>query len=45
MTAMLVLGGVVGLILGYYVGRWRAEVGIAAHSARRAVKGRRDYRK
>ena len=43
MTQTLVLI-LIGTIPGYFVGRWRAEVGRARADARRAWAGRASYR-
>ena len=35
----------IGLAAGYFLGRTRSEVGRGRHDARRAWRGRRDYRR
>ena len=41
----LILGGGLGSVLGYFLGRARAEWGRARRDARQAVVNRRDYRR
>jgi membrane protein YqaA with SNARE-associated domain len=43
--AEFALGGAVGVSLGYFLGRTRAEVGRARADARASRRNRRNYRK
>jgi hypothetical protein len=44
MTAELLLLLITGGLVGFWVGRWWAEAGRGRHDARRAWRGRKDWR-
>jgi len=44
MWVFLIIGMAVGAYVGYYVGRWRAEVGKAHHEMIKNWNSRRNYR-
>lgn len=42
--SQLLIGLLIGGVPGFYLGRWRAEVGRARHDARRTWETRSSYR-